>query len=105
MMPPTEERLGSGGVVTVAGAAWSGNTRRINGRLVGVRIRPATASTIYSLRIVDKDDFEIYARKGLKGEHVEDLWPGAVVRGICTAYIEQATANEAFTFLLYLEAQ
>lgn len=104
-MIPTEERMGTNGVVTTVGGSWSGNTRRINGRLAGFRIAPTTSTTVYNFRIVDKDDFELVHRKGLRGEYVETLTAPPVIRGIATCYIEVATANEPFKLLLFIEGQ
>jgi hypothetical protein len=101
---PGEERLSDPGRTPVAtsGGTWQGVTGMLYGYLVGVRCRPTQVTTIYNLRVVDRDSYEIYERKGLKGETVDHLLRAAV-RGVCTVYIEQATSDEAFNLKLMVE--
>lgn len=94
---PNEDRLSERLSVVTAGTAWSGNTLMIQGFLRGFRIRPATLSTVYDVRMEDRDGYDVLWMKGLEGEQVIDL-DGIAVRSILTVYIENATANEAFDF-------
>lgn len=97
----SEPRPGQSPVIT-SGGTWQGNTGVLYGFLVGVRCRPATATTIYNLRIVDRDSYEIFERKGIKGELAahQIVVP---IRGVHTVFIEQATVDEAFNLKLLVE--
>lgn len=94
------ERLGS---VTTAGGTWSGNSSRLEGGIVGIRVSPAVLTTRYDLRIVDRDDFIIYERKGIRGQLVEDNIVPIPVRGILTVSILNATADGNYTFKLMVD--
>lgn len=103
MRVPGEVPLHELMTVATSGGTWSGNTPLpIWGFLVGVRCRPATLTTLYNLRIVDRDGYEIFERKGLKGEYAGSFI-SVPVRGVHTVYIEQATADEAFNLKLMVE--
>ncbi len=98
-MNVAEIRVNDEHQVITSSAAWTGVSYHFNGMIVGVRIRPTTDTTIYDLRIVDKDGFNIYHRKGLRGALVEDTQIPNV--GKVTYHIENATADEEFFFNLY----
>lgn len=93
---------GEGFAIATSGGAYSANTRKEYGRIMGVRVRPLTATTIYDVSILDKDSFVIYQRQGIKGAFSEDL-AGCPIVGILTCAIANATANEAFTYKLLVE--
>lgn len=95
-----ELRLNDAATVVTAAGSWSGNTERVQGGIAGIRVRPATASTVYDVTIVEYDGFTVYRKTGYKGELVEDLNTPIPVRGILTVRLQNATANEAFTVKL-----
>lgn len=102
MKVPGEDRLSDRTTVATSGGTWQGVTGMLYGYLVGVRCRPASADTIYNIRIVDRDSYNVYERKGVKGPMVAHQL-ALPIRGFHTVYIEQATADETFNLKLMVE--
>lgn len=102
MIPVHEEVPSPGTAIATVGGSYSGNVPNQRCRIVGIRVRPLTASTIYDLALVDKDSFTVWKRTSLKGEYCEDLI-NLPILGIFTASITNATANEAFTVKFMVE--
>lgn len=83
---------------TTFSGEWSGTTDAISGGLCRqVYIKPATAGTVFSAKLVDNQNFEV--RTWSDRVLVNDLTP-FFVSGKYTLSIEEATADEVFSVLL-----
>ncbi len=107
MRAPGEDRISErltreGTPVVPSGGAWSGNTLLWRGYIVGIRCRPATATTMYNLTISDRDGYKLYEAKGLKGEESDHEFR-LPVAGVCTVAIAAATVDEAFDLKIMVE--
>ncbi len=100
---PWEHRFNEDPDITVetAAGAFAATTPVVTGYFHGVRVSPATASTVYSVSVEDADGFVIYKRVAIVGSFSEVVAP-MIARGVLTGRIANATNNEAFTFKLLL---
>lgn len=98
-----EERLNDFNTVATVGGSWSANTHLMTGGLVGIRVRPLTSTTRYDVKVVDRDDFVVFQRKGVRGPWVEDFQAPIAVRGLLTCSILNATADESFVLKLMMD--
>ncbi len=100
MRVPHEVRFQDFDPPVTSSGAWSGNTPLLGGYLVGIRVRPTTASTQYDLTLVDKDSNTVFERKLLKGGFQSYIANGPIpLRSIVTVSLANATVDEAFTEL------
>jgi hypothetical protein len=89
--------------ITTVSGTYAGNTIALQGYIVGVRCKPATATTQYDLKITDPDGFIVFERKDLKGPLVEDTHRCHTF-GINTVTVSNSTADESFLVKLAIES-
>jgi len=104
MHVPSEVRFVEFDQPATSGAAWSGNTPLLQGYLVAIRIRPATATTRYDFTLTNRDNYTIFKRVGLTGAFQLNLANGPLpVRSVLTATLSNASADEAFDLTLVVD--
>lgn len=97
MPAPWEIRFEDKVVTATTGGSGSWNSPvRVDGHLVGVRVRPPTAAVIYDVSITEYDGFVVYRRRGVKGELSEDMVAPVAIRGIVTVSVANGTADGTY---------
>jgi len=101
---PTEIRFAEFDQPLTASGSWAGNTPILMGYLVGIRVRPLTASTRYDFKITDKDGYVPLERKTLTGTMQLYIANGPIpIRSIVTAAIDNASVDETFDVDLIMD--
>ncbi len=101
---PSEIRFAEFDQPLTASGSWAGNSPILTGYLVGIRVRPLTASTRYDFSITDKDGYVLFDRNTLTGTMQIYIANGPIpIRSVVTVALANASRDETFDVDLIMD--
>lgn len=86
---------------TASSGSFTVNSRRLNGILRQIIVKPTTSSTFFDVKITNPASSTVYERLSEQGELSEEV--ALPIIGIHTVSITNATNDEAFIIQLIVE--
>jgi len=87
------------GTVTTSGGSATVSLTCMHSQLAMIFIEPATTTTVYDVKLTDTYSIDVYERTSATGTLRDSNRPIPVYNNM-TLSIDNATADEAFTYLL-----